>query len=118
MTILDHPLEGVTEEIMGQLEWHNEEQSKAAGTLIQSPHQKNDKIQIPRSPLKKPTKKIVLPCIPDGVQVGPELLGHIRNLKYLDHDIADEDKFPELAKRVYMETMGMSRFGEPLDQPL
>jgi hypothetical protein len=45
-------------------------------------------------------------------------LGHIGKLKYLDHDVADTDKFLELAKRVYMETMGTNRVGEPIDQPL
>jgi hypothetical protein len=45
-------------------------------------------------------------------------LGHVEKLKYSDHNIAYEDKFLELAKRVYMETVGMSRFGELLDHPL
>jgi hypothetical protein len=45
-------------------------------------------------------------------------LGHIGKLKYSDHDVVDEEKFPELAKRVYMDTMGTNLFGEPIDKPL
>jgi hypothetical protein len=118
MTISDQPLEGMVKDITGQLECQNEEQPEAAGTSSQPPPSKKDRLQIPRSPRNKPTIEIILPCIPDGVQVGPELLCHIRKFKYLDHDIADEDKFLELAKRVYMETVGTSLFGEPLDRPL
>jgi len=55
---------------------------------------KKDKMHIPRSPCKKPIENIVLPHIPVGVQVGPEILGHIRKLKYLEHDVADKYKFP------------------------
>jgi hypothetical protein len=79
---------------------------------------KKDKIQIPRSPRKKPTAEIVLPCIPEGVQVGPELLGHIGKLKYSDHDVADEDKFPGTCEEgLYTDYMGTNRVGEPIDQP-
>ena len=60
----------------------------------------------------------MLPHIPDGVQVGPDFLGHIGKIKYSDHDIANEDKFLELSKRVYMETVGTNPFGEPIIQPL
>jgi hypothetical protein len=45
-------------------------------------------------------------------------LGHIGKLKYSDHDVVDEDKFLELAKRVYMDMVGMDPFGEPINQPL
>jgi hypothetical protein len=50
--------------------------------------------------------------------VKPDLLGHIEKLKYLDHDVIDTDKFPEFMKRVYLQTMGVNAFGEPIDQPL
>jgi hypothetical protein len=50
--------------------------------------------------------------------VGSDLLGHIKKLKYSDHDVADTDKFLEFAKRVYMETVGINSIGEPMDQPL
>jgi hypothetical protein len=45
-------------------------------------------------------------------------LGHIEKLKYSDHDVADTDKFPEFAKRVYLQTVGVNAVGEPIDQPL
>jgi hypothetical protein len=99
------------------MEWHTKEQTEAVGTLSQPPPSRKDKLQIPRSHCKKPTTKIILPFIPDGVQVGPELLGHVMKLKYLDHDLADKEKFLKLSKRLYMETVGTSRSGEPLDQP-
>jgi hypothetical protein len=46
------------------------------------------------------------------------LLGLIDKLKYSDHDVADPDKFPEFAKRVYLDTVGTNLVGEPIDQPL
>jgi hypothetical protein len=73
MTISDHPQEGTTEDVTGQPEGHTEEQPEAAGTSSQPPPSKKDKIQIPRSPHKKPVAEIILPCIPAGVQVGPDL---------------------------------------------
>jgi hypothetical protein len=118
MTISDHPTEGTVEDVSSWLEWYTEEQPEAAGTSSQPPPPQKDKIQIPRSPRKKPATEIILPWIPDGVQVGPDLLGYIGKLKYSDHDVADEDKFLELAKRVYMETVGTNPFGEPISQPL
>ena len=95
-----------------------EEQPEVIGTSSQPPPPKKYKIHIPKSPHKKHTTKIVLPHIPDGVQVGPDLLGHIGKLKYSNHDIANTNKFLELAKRVYMEIVGMNPFGELIDQPL
>jgi hypothetical protein len=87
-TISYHPQEGMIKYVTDQLEGHTEEQSKATGTLIQPPPSKKDKIQITRSPCKKPTIEIVLPHIPIGVQAGPDLLVHIGN-KYLDHDVTN-----------------------------
>jgi len=46
------------------------------------------------------------------------LLGHIDKLKYSDHDVADIEKFLELAKRVYLEIVVTNPVGEPIDQPL
>jgi hypothetical protein len=43
------------------------------------------------------------------------LLVYIGRLKYSDHGVVDEDKFPELAKRVYMEMVSMNPFGEPIN---
>jgi len=79
---------------------------------------KKDNIHIPRSPRKKLAAEIILPCIPEGVQLGPELLGLIEKIKYFDHDVADEAKFLELVKRVFIQTTGTNRVGKPIEQPL
>jgi hypothetical protein len=84
----------------------------------QTPLVKKDKIQIPRSPHKKHATKIILPHIPEGVQLGPELLGHIGKLKYSYHDVADEAKFSELSKRVFIQTIDTNRVGKLIEQPL
>jgi hypothetical protein len=88
-----------------------------AGTLTQ-PLPKKNKQQVPRSPRKQPDASIVLPCIPDGVQVKPDLLGQIEKLKYSDQNIIDIEKFLEFAKRVYLQTMGVNAVGELIDQSL
>ena len=117
-TISNYPQEGMVEDVTGWLEWFIGEQSEVAGTSSQPPPPKKDKIQIPRSPRKKPVAEIVLPRILDGVQVGPDLLGYIGKLKYSEHDVADEDKFLELAKRVFIQSTGTNPVGEPINQPL
>jgi hypothetical protein len=99
--VSDHPPEGIVEDVMGWPEWYAEVQTMVAGTSNQPPLKK-DKQQVPRSPHKKPITSLVLSWIPDGVQVKPDLLGHIDKLKYLDHDVADTDKFSEFTKRVYL----------------
>jgi hypothetical protein len=50
--------------------------------------------------------------------VESKFLGHINKLKYLNHDVADTDKFAEFAKRVYLETVCTNPVGESIDQPL
>jgi hypothetical protein len=117
-TISDHPPEGTVEDVTGWPEWYSQEQPKVARTSSQPPLPKKDKLEVPRSPRKQPLTTILLPHIPDGVQVGPGMLSHIGKLKYPDHDVADADKFSKLAKRVYMETVGTNRVGELIDQPL
>jgi hypothetical protein len=42
---------------------------------------------------QEPVEQIVLPCNTYGVQVGPDLLGHVEKLKYSYHDISGETKF-------------------------
>jgi hypothetical protein len=56
--------------------------------------------------------------IPEGVRVKSDLLGYVEKLKYSDHDVTDTDKFPEFAKKVYLQTVGLDPFGEPVHQPL
>jgi hypothetical protein len=46
-----------------------------------------------------------------------ELLGHVRKLKYFDRDVTDETKFPELAQRVFMQTIVVNQLGEMISQP-
>jgi hypothetical protein len=86
--------------------------------FIQPPPSKRDKQQVPRSPHKQPVTKIILPCIPDGIRVESDLLGHIDKLKYSYHDVANIEKFPEFVKRVYLEIVGINLIGELIDQPL
>jgi hypothetical protein len=46
------------------------------------------------------------------------MLGHVEKLRYSDHDVMDTDKFPEFAKKVYLQTVGIGPFGEPINQPV
>jgi hypothetical protein len=70
-----------------------------------------------RSPCKQPEASIVLPCIPEGVQATPGLLGCIEKLRYADHDVSDTRKFPEFAQQVYMEILGTGPLGDLVLQP-
>jgi hypothetical protein len=54
--------------------------------------------------LKKDAKyPLVMPDIPDGVIIDEDMLGKVSQLKYVDHDITDTTKFPELAPSEYLE---------------
>jgi hypothetical protein len=81
MTISGQPTEETTANASAWPEWLMGEQPEVVGTLNQPPQQE-DRVQIPSSPRKKPAAEIVLPRIPAGVQVEPELLGHVGKLKY------------------------------------
>jgi hypothetical protein len=59
----------------------------------------------------------MLPRIPEGVQTTPTLLGCMEKLRYSDHDVADEGKFPEFAQQVYLDSIGIGPFGDPILQP-
>ena len=86
------------------------------GTSIQPPQRKgNHPVEI--SPCRKVVTTIVLPCILEGVRVVANLLGHVEKLWYSDHDVTDMDKFPEFAKKFYLDTVGIGPFGEPIVQP-
>jgi hypothetical protein len=69
------------------------------------------------SPHKHPDTTIILPCIPEGVQAMPTLLGCVEKLKYSDHDVVDAGKFPEFAQQVYMDNIGTGPFNNPILQP-
>jgi hypothetical protein len=73
---------------------------------------------IPSSPRKKLAAEIVLPRIPEGVQVWSQLLGYVGKLKYFNHDISDETKYPELASRVFMQNIVVNQLGETISQPI
>jgi hypothetical protein len=115
MTISGQPAEETTTNASAWPEWMMGEQPKVVGTLNQ-PLQQKYRVQIPSSPHKKPVVEIILPHIPTGVQVESELLGHVRKLKYSDHDVSDETKFPELAQRVFMQTITVNQIGEMISQ--
>jgi hypothetical protein len=98
-------------------EWFVKVQETEVGTSSQPIHKK-DQHPIPRSPRKQPVTTIVFLQRPEGVQVKSDLLGYVEKLKYSDHDVTDTGKFPEFMKRVYLQTVGINRVGEPVDQPL
>jgi hypothetical protein len=67
---LGQPTEDTTGTTWAWPGWMIGEQPGVAGTLSQ-PTQQEDKVHIPSSPCKKLTTEIVLPRIPEGVQVDP-----------------------------------------------
>jgi hypothetical protein len=69
------------------------------------------------SPCRHPDATIVLPHIPEGVQVMPNLLGCVERLRYSDHDVVDAGKFPEFVQQVYLDSIGTCPFGDPILQP-
>jgi hypothetical protein len=44
------------------------------------------------------------------------LLDYVEKLKYLDNNVMDTDKFLEFVKQVYLQTVGVDPFGEPIHQ--
>jgi hypothetical protein len=54
MTISEHSTREIGEDVSAWMEWVTEEHPEAIGTSNQPPLQKKYKIQIPRSPRKKP----------------------------------------------------------------
>jgi hypothetical protein len=52
--------------------------------------------------------------VPPGVRIEGEMLGNIAGLKFMDHDITDEQKFPELAREKYLCTRSIPGTGEIL----
>jgi hypothetical protein len=109
-----------TKETMGTnsawLEFLTGKQPGIVGTSYQPPQQE-DRVLISKSPRKKSAAEIVLPRKPKGVQVDPQLLGHVRKLKYSDHDILDDTKYLELAPRIFMQNIVVNQLGETISQP-
>jgi hypothetical protein len=59
----------------------------------------------------------VLPRTPEGIQVDLQLLGHVGKLKFFDHDVADERKYPKLAPQLFSEIIAMNPLGETITKP-
>jgi hypothetical protein len=55
--------------------------------------------------------------VPDGVSSDEDMLGKISSLKFMDHDITDAQKFPELAREKYLHTRSIPGIGEILLEP-
>jgi hypothetical protein len=45
------------------------------------------------------------------------MLGHVEKLRYSYHDVTDMDRFLEFSNKVYLHTVGIGPFGEPINQP-
>jgi hypothetical protein len=82
-----------------------------------TPVRRKGKHPITWSLRKNPDTAIILPRIPEGVQFPPTLLGCVKKLKYLNHDVVDVGKFPEFVQQFYMENIGTYPFGDPMMQP-
>jgi hypothetical protein len=41
----------------------------------------------------------------------------MEKLRYLDHDVADVEKFPEFSRHIYLDNMGTGPFSDPILQP-
>jgi hypothetical protein len=113
---IGQPKEEITGTTWAWTKWMTGEKSRVAGTSNQT-LQQEDRVQIPISPQNKLEAEIVLPCIPEGVQVDLQLLGHVRKLKYSDHDVSDETKYPELAPQVFMKNIVVNQLGETISHP-
>jgi hypothetical protein len=87
------------------------------GTSSQ-PLEKKGKHEAPMSLCKQDTTVIVLLCILEGVHIIENMLGHVEKLWYSYHDVTDTEKFPEFTKQVYLQTVGIGPFGEPINQPV
>jgi hypothetical protein len=44
------------------------------------------------------------------------MLGHMEKLRYSYHDVMDTDMFLEFSKKVYLKTVAIGPFGEPINQ--
>jgi hypothetical protein len=113
---LGQQIEETTETTSAWLEWLTRQQTGIVGTSYQPPKQEYT-ILISSSPHKKSTIEIVLPCIPEGVQVEPQLLGHVGKLKYSNHDVSNDTKYPELKPRLFMQNIMVNQLGEIINQP-
>jgi hypothetical protein len=70
-----------------------------------------------RSLCNEPKTKIVLQRITERVQTMPTLLGCVVKIRYLEHDVANEERFPKFSQHIYLESIGRGPFGGPILQP-
>lgn len=66
--------------------------------------------RVPSSIVKQKNKEIekheiVLLVVPTKFEIEGNLLGHVNNMKYVDHDVHDLSNLPKFAKEKYMEEM-------------
>jgi hypothetical protein len=61
--------------------------------------------------------ELSVPHIPDSVVIVEDMLGCVPKLWYVDHDVTEVAKFPELAQEVYMENRGSTSKGIPIMEP-
>jgi hypothetical protein len=70
------------------------------------------------TPSKQNSVEIMLPYIPNVVAIVEYMLGKVAKLKYVDHDVTNTKKFPNLAQEIYLESKeeaGPS--GKPILEP-
>jgi hypothetical protein len=53
----------------------------------------------------------------EGVHITTNVLGCVEKLQYLDHDVTDMDKFLDFSNKVYLDSVDIGPFGEPIVQP-
>jgi hypothetical protein len=70
-----------------------------------------------QSPRRQPYATIVLQHIPEGVETMTTLIGCVEKLRYSDHNVVDARQFPEFAQQVYLDSIGIGPFGDPILQP-
>jgi hypothetical protein len=59
--------------------------------------------------------EITLPFLPDAVITVDDMLGKVPKMRYVDHDVCDVTKFPELAEENYLINMGeIGPLGRPV----
>ena len=63
-----------------------------------SSHMKKKKVPVP----KQSKYDIEIATIPLGVEIEGSLIGRLKKLKYVDHDVKDLAKFPYFVKEKYM----------------
>jgi hypothetical protein len=62
--------------------------------------------------------EITLPYLPDAIIIVDDMLVKVPKIRYVDHDVRDAAKFPELAKENYLINTGeVGPLGKPILEP-